>query len=970
MPGPVIAAKLLADVSGFTRGMQSAGQSLQAVGNQMLGVSKKAFALSAAIAAVGGIAVSQFAQFEKRMALVGVISGATELQFARLEASAAALGATTLFTARQAAEGMEILAKAGFDVNKILAATPEVLNLATAANIELAEATDIVVGIMSGYGKTADEVGKANDVLVKTFTSTNVTVGDLGETFKLVGPVAKTAGIEFEELSAAIGILGNAGIKGSLAGTALRKAIISFSAPTPRAMREMKRLGLEVLDANGNMKPLADILDVLATERGPALIKALKDIIGIRPAAALAKLTESGGAALRNLTEDLRRSGGTAKKLAETQINTLSGQFTILKSKIEAVSIAMGKRLAPLMRDIVKRAQKFVDALLALDDNTKNTVLRIAAFTAGISALVGIFAAVAGAATLLAGAVLLLAAPIAILALFIALGGAMKIAWEKNLGGVKDAFADLKKFFEETIAGLKNLFGQFFDDVGKSVKKFSDFFQKPIAIEIPIEVLEKGDQAGLDLVKALVTQGFRGKALTAQLKSILQLDPSRLDVTVKTMIKPFSDLTDAILVLEKARPDLFGGDGAAKDFATGFAAVLKDTLEPGAIKEALKKSFVAGLEGLKDLIPPDVLVKLKALKDELVGMVGKIGQGAKELDADLLALLSQGRLVTDRISLLGDETNSFIDILKDMGEVFSDIGRTIKNVAGPQIKSAITGLAGDVLKGAIQGAEAGGPVGAAVGALTALILASKTFKDIISLVNRQLQFAADLIGALLEPLRPLIAMMFMFTRALITASPLFILLGIAMNALTPVFKILFEIMKFLGIVILKVARFFLKLIGRSTRKVDKQLKELEETSFDTAGNIEDLGDAANAAAEALFNVPQGFKVAAARFREQEGETRGGGGDGGGGPGGGGPRAPGRILPFEAPIVGQEGPEGPIGTAEGAATEGREINVFVTTDDPEELADRLVEIMDRRGVARRGIPNTRTAGQFSTKRGSS
>lgn len=980
MAGPVISAKLLADISGFQAGMKSAGQALQKVGGQMLGVSTKAFALSAAITGIGAVAVSQFAEFEKRMASVGVISGATESQFAILEQSAKDLGATTLFTARQAADGMEILSKAGFSVNEILGATPDVLNLATAASLELADAADIVIGIMRGYGKTADEINSVNDVLVKTFTSTNVTVGDIGETMKLVAPIARTVGIEFEELSAVIGILGNAGIKGSLAGTALRKALIAFSAPTPKAIRQFKRLGIEVLDSAGMMRPLTEIIDQFSGETGPALIKSISQIIGIRPAAAFAALANAGSESISTLTDSLRNAEGTSKRVADTMTATLSGGFTILKSKIEAVSLEIGARFEPVLRDVTKRAQMFVDAIRNLDTNTKNTILRIAAMTAGISALVGVFTAVAGAAAILAGAILILAAPIAVVGLLITLGGALKIAWEKNLGGIQQAFQNLKAFI-----------GTFFDDVSgavatsvdfwtKQIKKFSDLVQKPVEVKLPFEIT--GDQAAMDVVKALVTQGFRGEALAAQLKSVLKLDASAFDTIVKRQIKPFSDLTDAIFVLEKARPDLFAGEKVGEEFATGFAATLKAVLKPGEIKDALKLSFLEGLKGLKDLVPPGMKAKLKGIANELKGLLDKIGTGVSGIDTDVAKLLEQGRLVTDQLGLVTDKGRSFVDILKEVGGVFVDIGSTIKKVAGPQLRGAITGLAGQVLSGAQKGFEAGGPVGAAVGAVTTLVLASKTFQDIMAILNKGLQSVADLLGSFIEPLKPLIAITLLLAKALLLASPGLLLLGILLDALTPVFRILFNVMRAFGIGVLKVIRFFQKALGRSTRKTDEALDELRNTTFDTAGDVDDLGDAANAAAEALFNVPQGFKVAAARFAAQ-GPGVGGGGGGGGGPGGGttgggggagSPFGGGRFatIPGGGGPIEPEGPEGPIGSTEGATTAEGRINIenlTIVADDPIELFKKLKEIADREGVATRGIPGRLGAGQFSTRRGS-
>lgn len=985
MAAPVIAAKLLADVSGFQAGMKKASQSLNAVGTSMLGVSKKAFILSGAIAGVGAIAVKQFAEFENRMASVGVISGATGLQFSLLEQKAKNLGATTLFTARQAADGMEILAKAGFTVEENLTALPDVLNLATAASLELGDASNIVIGIMRGYGKTAEEVGNVNDVLVKTFTSTNVTVGDIGETMKLVAPIAKTVGIKFEELSAVIGILGNASIKGSLAGTALRKALIAFSAPTPKAIRQFKRLGLEVLDSAGNMRPLTEIIDQFSGESGPALIKSISAIIGIRPAAAFAALAQSGSASIKTLTESLEDAEGTSKKVATTMTKTLTGQFTILKSKVEGVSIEIGERFEPVLRDVVKRAQMFVDAILALDEGTKNTILRIASLTAGISALVGIFAAVAGAAVLMVSAILLLAAPIAFIAIMIALAGALKLAWEKNLGGVQEAFASLKVFVLQFFDDISNAVATAVDFWTKQVKRFADAVQEPIEVRVPFEII--GDPAAMDVVKALVTQGFRGEALQRQLKSVLKLDASAFDKVVDRQIKPFSDLADAIKVLEAVRPEL-GGEQAAEDFATGFSATLKEVLKPEEIAGVIKTSFLTGLDALKDLVPPEVLKKIKGLAKELEAMLGKIGQGVGGVDEELIKLLESGRQVTLGVSFAVDEGRNFVDVLKEVGAEFVDIGRTIKNVVlgkGGQLRRAVTGLAGQVLKGAEEGAKVGGPKGAIIGAIAALLLASKTFKDLLALVNVNLQIVADLLGAFLEPLKPLVGIILMLARVLFFLQPGFLLLALVMKPLTFLFKQIFEVLKFFGIIVLKVARFFLKLIGASTKNVDKQLKELRETTFDTAGEVEDLGDAANAAAEALFNVPRGFKLAAARFRAQAGEAGGGDGPGGPGPGGGdgggGVRGPGgarkgfgrfAMVGFGGPAD-QEGSEGPIGTTEAAATAesgGVTIeNLTIIADDPGELFRQLKELADRQGIARRGVPGGRTFGQFSTRRGS-
>ena len=938
MPIP-IAAKLTADVAGFSSGMSKAGASLQNLNSKMLGVSKVAFALSAAITGVGAIAVKTFADFENRMASVGVIAGATESQFAILEDAAKRLGATTLFTARQAADGMEILAKAGFEVNEILTATPAVLNLATAASLELGDAANIVIGIMRGYGKTADEVNQVNDVLVKTFTSTNVTVGDIAETFKLAAPTARTAGIRFEELAAVVGILGNANIKGTTSGTALNQAILAFSAPTPKAIKQFKRLGLEVLDASGKMRPLNEIVDQFSGETGPALLKSISDIIGRRAAKAFAVLSEVGGQSIRDLTAELDNAKGTSKDVADTMEKTLSGQFTILKSKVEAVALSIGERLEPVLREVLTGAQKFVDAILALDAGTKNTILRIALLTAGISGLIGILALVGGALLLLVGLatggvatiVIAFAPLIAIVSLVALLAVELKRAWDENLAGVKSttlrvvgvvkrAFEDLKNKLIKIFAGIKRFFGEAMDAIERKTKK----------------VLKK-----LGLFKPTIGLAIAGAG--------------------------------AALGAARA-PTGLGEDRTLKDKLTDQ---VKGAL--GRVGEDFEILFGGIFSLLKKVIPPAALQKIKGFADALKGLLNKVGKGstkAEEAGAGMAGVFAGA--VKIALSEIAQEGSNLSRALQAAKESFKELGRTIKNVAGPQIKGAIGGLAGQVLKGAEEGAKVGGIKGAAVGAILALVLASKQFARLLAVVNLFLQSTADFLGKLIEPLIPVISIflkLFSVLRGLLVG---FLLIDVVLVVLRPLFKALFDVLRFFGISLLKIIRFVQKSLGRSTKKTDEQLKELRDSTFETEGQLDDLGDAAAAASEALFNVPQGFKVAAERFAAQAPED-GGARDGDRGPSGPGPpggtdptrggfgKGPGR---FGGPLLGDE-PLGPLGTSEGEATsaDGGDINIFVTTDDPVTFVDRVQDEIDRRGIARRGLPGGQTGGQFSTRRGS-
>ena len=229
--------------------------------------SKKARAAGFIAAGVGAaltvplaLSVKTFAAFEQSMANVRAVSGATTQEFVDLTDIAKQMGATTVFTANQSAQALSFMAMAGLDAAEQIAALPPVLNLAAAGQLDLADSADIVTNIMAGYGIASEDVGRATDVLVTGFTSANTDLLQLGDAFTYAGPVAKAAGLAFEETAAALALLGNAGFQGTLAGTSLRGAIAKLLKPSGEAMEVLSRLGVTVRDASGDLLPLIDIL--------------------------------------------------------------------------------------------------------------------------------------------------------------------------------------------------------------------------------------------------------------------------------------------------------------------------------------------------------------------------------------------------------------------------------------------------------------------------------------------------------------------------------------------------------------------------------------------------------------------------------------------------------------------------------------------------------------------------------------
>lgn len=335
-----------------------------------------------------GLSVKIFAGFEQQMARVKALTNANEDEFAKLEAKAKELGAATVFSASQAAEAMSYFALAGFKTDQILSAIGPTLDLAAAGQIEIAEAADIATKIMAGMGIASDDLGNAVDVMAKAMTTANTDLLMLGEAFKFVGPMAKSAGISLEEITAAIQLLSNAGVQGEMAGTTLRGMLLSLTSPSDEAQTELQRLGIRVLDTAGNVRPLVDIISDLERSLSGVgsgeKLRVLGTIFPARQAAGAAELVSQGAQRLREATQALQSSTGTAAKIASTQINTLQGDSIILLSALEGVAIAVGEALRTVLRVTTQAVSKLASILSVWITNNKLVVLSAAAIIVGV----------------------------------------------------------------------------------------------------------------------------------------------------------------------------------------------------------------------------------------------------------------------------------------------------------------------------------------------------------------------------------------------------------------------------------------------------------------------------------------------------------------------------------------------------------------------------------------------------------
>ncbi|MFN4098140.1 MAG: phage tail tape measure protein [Pararhodobacter sp.] len=353
--------------------------------DEMRGRMVDAAAMAYALARAVGGPVRAAADFETAMNRVTALSGATGEQFDQLRQQALELGRSTQFTASQAGDAMGFLAMAGFEANQILGAMPGTLQLAAAAQMDLAQTADVVSNILTGYGKDVSELAHVNDVLVKAFTSANTDLLQLAEAMKYAGPIASAAGVRFEETAAAISLMGNAGIQGSMAGTSVRGALTRILNPTKQVTTAMQGAGLSFTDAHGRLIPLADIIEQLEPHADDAGL--MMQLFGQRAGPAMAALVGQGSQALRDLEAELNNSAGTAERVANVQMAGFNGMMKEFWSVVEGLQISIGTALLPALTELGRAAIAIIGPLTAFAEANPRLTATVVGLAASLVAL-------------------------------------------------------------------------------------------------------------------------------------------------------------------------------------------------------------------------------------------------------------------------------------------------------------------------------------------------------------------------------------------------------------------------------------------------------------------------------------------------------------------------------------------------------------------------------------------------------
>ena len=381
--------KMSSEAKATGKSIKSAGDTIANAGSAMTK------SVTAPIAGVGIAAVKTAADYESAMSNVQAITGATGDDFKKLTQLGKDLGAATAWSAQECAEAMQYTGMAGWTAKENIDGLKGILDLASASGTDLARTSDIMTDAISAFGYKASDSAKFADVMTKACTSANVSVDTLGESYKYCGAICGTMGYSIDEITTSLAVMGNMGIKSSQAGTTLKNAISNMAAPTKNMKAAMNDLGISIVNQDGSMKSWGDVIKNLQgsfkglTQDQQAAYA--KQLFGKESMAGMLAIINTSTSDYNALADSIKNSGGAANDAAQTQLNNLNGQLTLLKSALEGAAITIGDKLLPYIKNAVGWVQKATDWFNGLSDAQVSMIMKFAGIAAAIGPALLIF---------------------------------------------------------------------------------------------------------------------------------------------------------------------------------------------------------------------------------------------------------------------------------------------------------------------------------------------------------------------------------------------------------------------------------------------------------------------------------------------------------------------------------------------------------------------------------------------------
>jgi len=591
------------------KAFKSIKKSLKSVGGSAAALGKNiSTKMLAPMGAFAGFSLKTAGDFESAMNKVSAISGSTGETLKALENQAKELGRTTQFSASEAADAMGFLSMAGFDAQKTMAAMPGILDLAAASSTDLATTADIASNILSGLGMEASKTGQLADVMAKATASANLNVLELGEAMKMAAPMADAANLSLEGMTAIMGKMADAGIKGTMAGTAVKAGITKLLNPTKQVSAALDGMGVSVSNSDGSMRNFIDILTDL--EKAGAGAAEFTKIFGERAGPALLASTKQGVGAIKELKAKLQDAGGTAKTMADTQMKGLNGSIKKLKSAFEGLQLAVANS------GLLEWATKMTDKLTAFMAKISGT----GGAMSGLGSDIAAFAAVIQEKLAVAWKI--------ITDIF---GG-----FSQYLEPIKQAWGELGTAWDDLMASI---FGAESAGQAESMKAFWTAIGQLLGVTIKLAV-------------TAVTLAFKGLGVAIEGVKAIWNGLSELANRVMTgvkdaLMKPIIQLMKGIKKVAEKLPD-FIGDPAEK-----------------AIDRMLNAFKKGEDEAVGHSIIPDMVDKIALTMNKLPTVMGDPARDAADAVND--SFKDMGSSVSSSIQGMVKGTTSLKGALKNIG---------------------------------------------------------------------------------------------------------------------------------------------------------------------------------------------------------------------------------------------------------------------------------------------------------------
>lgn len=389
--------KIGADIKSFDRDMNKVLNSVKPLTQKLESIGKTLTAsLTLPLTAIAGLSIKTAADFDSAMNQVAAISGATGDELEALRDKAKEMGATTSKSASESAEAMSYMAMAGWRTTDMLDGLEGILRLSEASGADLATTSDIVTDALTAFGLSAKDSGDFADLLASTSSNANTNVEMLGESFKYVAPLFGAMGYTAEDCAMALGLMANAGIKGSQAGTSLKTAIANLASPTKSMKNAMNDLGISLTDSEGKMKTFYAIMQDLREAFGDLdetqQTAYASTIFGKEAMSGMLAIINASEQDFQKLEVATESYHGAATDMAKTMQQGLNGQLTELKSKLEGVAITIGEKLEPIVSTLVGWISNLVDKFTNLSPAMQNVVLVLGGFAAALGPILLIVA--------------------------------------------------------------------------------------------------------------------------------------------------------------------------------------------------------------------------------------------------------------------------------------------------------------------------------------------------------------------------------------------------------------------------------------------------------------------------------------------------------------------------------------------------------------------------------------------------